>query len=46
MRAFVLLAALLLSLAAPAGAADDVATAQGIIRSQVEAFSRDDAATA
>lgn len=46
MRAFVVLAALLLSLASPARAADDVATAQGIIRSQVEAFSRDDAATA
>jgi hypothetical protein len=46
MRAFVLLAALLLSLAAPARAADDVATAQGIIRSQAEAFGRDDAATA
>ena len=46
MRAFVLLAALLLSLAAPARAADDVATAQGVIRSQVEAFGRDDAATA
>jgi len=46
MRAFVLLVALLLSLAAPVRAADDVATAQGIIRSQVEAFSRDDAVTA
>ena len=46
MRALVLLTALLLSLAAPARAADDVATAQGIIRSQVEAFSRDDAAAA
>ena len=46
MRALVLLAALLLTLAAPARAADDVATAQGIIRSQVEAFGRDDAATA
>ena len=46
MRALVLLTALLLSLAAPARAADDVAAAQGIIRSQVEAFSRDDAATA
>jgi Domain of unknown function (DUF4864) len=46
MRALVLLAALLLGLAAPASAADDVATAQGIIRSQVEAFSRDDAAAA
>ena len=46
MRALVLLAALLLGLAAPARAADDVAAAQGIIRSQVDAFSRDDAATA
>jgi Domain of unknown function (DUF4864) len=46
MRALVWLAALMLTLAAPARAADDVATAQGIIRSQVEAFSRDDAATA
>ena len=46
MRALVVLAALLLGLAAPAGAADDVAAAQGIIRSQVEAFSRDDAAAA
>jgi Domain of unknown function (DUF4864) len=46
MRAFILLAALLLGLAAPVRAADDVATAQGVIRSQVEAFSRDDAVTA
>jgi Domain of unknown function (DUF4864) len=46
MRALVLLIALLLSFAAPARAADDVATAQGIIRSQVEAIGRDDAATA
>jgi Domain of unknown function (DUF4864) len=46
MRAFVLLAALLIGLAAPARAADDVATAQNVIRSQVEAFGRDDAATA
>jgi len=45
MRALVLLAALLLSFAAPVRA-DDVATAQGIIRSQVEAIVRDDAATA
>jgi hypothetical protein len=36
----------LLGLAAPAHAADDVAAAQGVIRSQVEAFSRDDAAAA
>jgi Domain of unknown function (DUF4864) len=46
MRAFVLLIALLISLASPAGAADDVAAAQGVIRSQVEALGRDDAATA
>ena len=46
MRAFSLLAILLLSLAAPARAADDVAAAQRVIRSQIEAFSRDDAATA
>ena len=41
-----MLVALLIGLAAPARAADDVATAQGVIRSQVEAFGRDDAATA
>src|SRR5258708_17498278 len=46
MRALFLLAILLLSLAATAGAADDVAAAQGVILSQVEAFSRDDAAAA
>jgi Domain of unknown function (DUF4864) len=46
MRALFLLAALLLSLAAPARGGDDVAAAQGVIRSQVEAFSRDDAAAA
>ena len=46
MRAIVLLAALLIGLAAPARAADDVATAQSVIRSQVEAFGRDDAAAA
>ena len=46
MRALVLLAALLIGLASPAGAADDVAAAQGVIRSQAEAFSRDDAASA
>ena len=46
MRALVLVAAFLLSLAAPAGAADDIAAAQGVIRSQVEAFGRDDAAAA
>src|SRR6266853_2539581 len=46
MRAIFLLAALLISLAAPTRAADDVAAAQGVIRSQDEAFSRDDAAAA
>ena len=46
MRALFLLAALLISLTAAARAADDVAAAQGVIRSQVEAFSRDDAAAA
>ena len=46
MRAFILLVALLVSLAAPARAGDDVAAAQTIIRAQVDAFSRDDAATA
>jgi hypothetical protein len=46
MRAFVLLAALLIGLAAPARAADDVAAAQSVIRSQVDAFSHDDAEAA
>ncbi len=46
MRAVFLLLTLLLGLASPAFAGDDVATAQGIIRSQAEAFARDDAATA
>jgi len=46
MRAFILLAALLIGLSSPAGAADDVAAAQSVIRSQAEAFSRDDAAEA
>jgi hypothetical protein len=46
MRAFLLLLAFLIGLGAPARAADDVATAQAIIRSQVEALGRDDAATA
>ena len=46
MRAIILLFALLIGIAAPARAADDVATAQGVIRSQVEALGRDDAAAA
>jgi len=43
MRTLVLLAMLLIGFAAPARAADDVAAAQTVIRSQVEAFGRDDA---
>jgi hypothetical protein len=46
MRAFILLVTLLIGLAAPARAGDDVAAAQTIIRAQVDAFGRDDAATA
>ena len=46
MRALLLPTALFIILTAPARAADDVAAAQGVIRSQVEAFSRDDAAAA
>jgi len=46
MRALTLLVALLIGLAAPARAGDDVAAAQSIIRAQVDAFGRDDAATA
>ena len=46
MRALVLLAAFVISLASPASAGDDVAAAQSVIRSQAEAFSRDDAASA
>jgi Domain of unknown function (DUF4864) len=46
MRALVLFAALLIGLASPASAGDDVAAAQGVIRSQVEALGRDDAAAA
>ncbi len=45
MRAFLLVAAFLLGLSLPA-AADDVAAAQGVIRSQEQAFARDDAAAA
>ncbi len=43
MRAFVLLVALLISIVAPAHAGDDVSVAQAIIRSQEQAFARDDA---
>ena len=46
MRPLALLLAFLVGLAAPARAADDVAAAQGVIRSQVEAFSHDDAVAA
>lgn len=46
MRTFLLLIALLIGFGAPARAADDVAAAQQVIRSQVEALSRDDAAAA
>src|SRR5258708_29069974 len=44
MRAFFLLAACLIGLASPTGAADDGATAQRIILSPAEAFSHHDAA--
>jgi hypothetical protein len=46
MRAIFLLAVILLGLAYPARAGDDVAAAQSVIRSQAEAFGRDDAAAA
>jgi hypothetical protein len=46
MRAVVLLIALLIGLGAPARAADDVAAAQSVIRSQEQAFARDDPAAA
>jgi hypothetical protein len=46
MRALALLVALLIGLAAPACAADDVAAAQSVIRSQEQAFGRDDPAAA
>jgi hypothetical protein len=46
MRALVLLAAILIGLASPACAGDDVAAAQNVIRSQTDAFSHDDAAAA
>jgi hypothetical protein len=46
MRASTLLVAVLIGLAAPACAADDVAAAQNVIRSQEQAFSRDDPAAA
>jgi Domain of unknown function (DUF4864) len=46
MRSIILLVGLLLTLCSPAHAADDVAAAQGVIRSQVDAFSHGDAAAA
>ena len=46
MRVLILFAALLIGLGAPARAADDVAAAQSVIRSQEQAFSRDDPAAA
>ncbi len=46
MRAAVLLVTLLIGFAVPVRAADDVAIAQSVIRSQVEALGRDDAAAA
>jgi Domain of unknown function (DUF4864) len=46
MRSAALLLVALLAFAAPAVAADDVAAAQGVIRSQEQAFGRDDAAAA
>jgi hypothetical protein len=46
MRALILLAAILIGLASPASAGDDVAAAQNVIRSQEQAFSHDDAAAA
>jgi len=46
MRAIALIAVLLLGLVSPVRAGDDVAAAQSVIRSQAEAFGRDDAAAA
>lgn len=46
MRALVLMIAFLIGLAAPASAADDVATAQSVIRAQEQALGHDDAAAA
>jgi Domain of unknown function (DUF4864) len=45
MRVLVVVIALLLG-SAPSAVADDIATAQGVIRAQEQAFSRDDAAAA
>jgi Domain of unknown function (DUF4864) len=46
MRILALLVAFLVGLIVPAGAEEDVAAGQAVIRSQEEAFSRDDAAAA
>ncbi|MBX9647279.1 MAG: DUF4864 domain-containing protein, partial [Xanthobacteraceae bacterium] len=46
MRALVLMIAILIGVASPGSAADDVAAAQGVIRAQEQALGRDDAATA
>ena len=46
MRAFAVLVTFLIGFAVPVHAADDVASAQSVIRSQVEALGRDDAAAA
>ena len=46
MRMLVLLTAILIGLASPVSAADDVATAQSVIRSQEQALGHDDAAAA
>lgn len=43
MRTFVLLFALLIGMASPARAADDISAAQSTIRAQVDAIGRDDA---
>ena len=46
MRAFAVLVTFLIGFAVPVHAADDVAAGQSVIRSQVEALGRDDAAAA
>ena len=46
MRRFALILAFLIVCVSPTAAGDDVATARSVIRSQVEALARDDAATA
>ena len=46
MRAFVLMISFLIGLSSPVSAADDVAAAQSVIRSQEQALGHDDAAAA